>query len=153
MALFFGTFTNKVDSKGRVSVPATFRTALEGQRIHGIVASPSLKHAAVQCAGVDWVDDLDKRISQISFLSDEHDDLTVSLLGDVSQLLFDGEGRIGLPAALATHAQLDGVAAFIGRGRFFEIWEPKALDAHKAAARKRALEKGLTLPPHPDDRK
>jgi len=153
MALFYGTYLNKVDSKGRVSVPAAFRAELDGQRRAGVVAAPSLKHAAVQCAGVEWMDEINRQISQLNFLSEEHDDLTAALLGDTNHLQFDGEGRILLPEALANHAAIDGTAAFIGRGRFFEIWEPKALDAHKAAARKRALEKGLTLPARPDDRK
>jgi DNA-binding transcriptional regulator/RsmH inhibitor MraZ len=36
-------------------------------------------------------------------------------------------------------------AAFAGRGRYFEIWEPKALEAYKAEARKRAAEQQHTL--------
>ena len=40
MALFLDTFVNKIDRKGRVSVPATFRAALDGQAFHGIVALP-----------------------------------------------------------------------------------------------------------------
>jgi MraZ protein len=152
MASFFGTFVNKVDSKGRVSVPALFRVELAGQRFNGIAVMPSLKHPAVQCSGLDFMDDLKRRISQIDLLSEQHDVLSASLIGDTTLLPFDGEGRIVLPTPLAGRAALDGTAAFFGRGSYFEIWEPKALEAHKAAARSRVLEMGLTLPPRQDER-
>lgn len=152
MALFIDTFVNKIDSKGRVSVPATFRASLGTQSFHGIVAMPSLKYRAIQCAGIDWAEELSRRVNQADFLSDEHDDLTAALFGDTKQLPFDGEGRVVLPAVLAGHAGIDGVAAFVGRGPFFEIWEPQALEAYKAEARRRALEKGRTLRPRQDER-
>ena len=53
--------------------------------------------------------------------------------------------RVLLPESLCAHASLNENAAFAGRGRYFEIWEPKALDAYKAEARKRAAEQQRTL--------
>jgi MraZ protein len=151
MALFIDTFVNKIDSKGRVSVPATFRAALGSQSFAGIVALPLHKFPAIRCAGMDWMEQLSRRVNQADLFSEEQDDLTATIFGDTKQLPFDGEGRVMLPAGLASHAGLDGVAAFVGGGPFFEIWEPKALEAHKAEARKRAIEKGRTLRPRPDE--
>lgn len=145
MALFIDTFVNKVDRKGRVSVPATFRAALAGQEFHGVIAFPSFKYRAIQCAGMDWMQSLSKNVSQVDLFSDEHDDLTATLFADAKQLPFDGEGRIVLPPSLAEHAGITEQAAFVGRGPSFEIWEPATLDAYKAEARRRALEKGRTL--------
>jgi MraZ protein len=152
MALFIDTFVNKIDSKGRVSVPATFRAALGSQSFPGIVAFPLHKFRALRCAGMDWMEDLGRNVNRADFLSEEQDDLTATIFGDTKQLPFDGEGRVMLPDALTSHAGLDGVAAFFGRGPFFEIWEPKALEAYKAEARQRALEKGRTLRLRPDER-
>lgn len=146
MALFIDTFVNKVDRKGRVSVPATFRAALSGQAFHGIVAVPSFKYGAVQCAGIDWMQNLGDRLQKVDLFSDPHDDLTATLFPDTKQLAFDGEGRIVLPNGLAAHAGITTLAAFVGRGSIFEIWEPKAFEAYKAEARRRALEQGRTLP-------
>jgi len=150
MALFLDTFINKIDRKGRVSVPAPFRAALGGQTL---VAFPSFKYPAVQCAGLDFMAQLNASMSQVDLFSDEHDDLTATLFADTKQLPFDGEGRIVLPPALAEHAAIGETAAFVGRGPHFEIWEPKAFEAYKAEARRRALEKGRTLRQRPlDDR-
>ena len=152
MALFIDTFVNKIDSKGRVSVPATFRAALGAQTYSGIVALPLHKYRAIRCAGMDWMEQLGRTVNQSDFFSEEQDDLTATIFGDTKQLPFDGEGRIMLPETLTSHARLDGLAAFVGRGPFFEIWEPKALETYKAEARQRALEKGRTLRLHPDER-
>jgi MraZ protein len=145
MALFIDTFVNKIDRKGRVSVPATFRAALAGHPFQGIVAFPSFQLHALQCAGMDWMQSLIEGTKQVDLFSQEHDDLTAALFPDAKQLPFDGEGRIMLPETLCAHAKLSDTAAFAGRGRYFEIWEPKALDAYKIEARQRAAEKQRTL--------
>jgi len=145
MGLFIDTFVNKVDGKGRVSVPASFRAALTGQSYHGIVAMPVFKYPAVLCSGIDFMARLSAEIDQVALFSDEQDDLAHNLFADSKQLPFDGEGRIVLPELLAKHAGIDGSAAFVGRGPNFEIWAPVAFEAHKAAARQRARDKGLTL--------
>jgi MraZ protein len=152
MALFIDTFVNKIDAKGRISVPATFRVALGSQSFHGIVALPSLAYRAIQCAGMDWMEQLGRQVNQADFLSDQQDELTAVRFGDTKQLAFDGEGRVVLPAALTSHANLDGFAAFVGRGPFFEIWEPKALESYKAEARQRVLEKTRAARQRGDER-
>ena len=145
MALFIDTFVNRIDRKGRVSVPATYRQALAQQSYAGIVALPSFKFPSLHCAGIDWMQGLIERMSSVDLFSEAHDDLSVTLFGDAKQLAFDGEGRIVLPPALCQHAGLEESAAFVGRGMHFEIWEPGALERHKAEARKRALAQGRTL--------
>ena len=145
MAVFIDTFVNKIDRKGRVSVPATFRAALAAQPFQGIVAFPSFQLNALQCAGMDWMQSLIEGTQQVDLFSQEHDDLTAALFPDAKQLSFDSEGRIMLPEVLCAHARLGETAAFAGRGRYFEIWEPQALEAHKAEARQRAADKQRTL--------
>jgi len=146
VALFIDTFINKIDRKGRISVPAAYRAALAGQVFQGIVAFPSFKYPAIQCAGMDWMAALTENVGKVDLFSDEHDDLTATLFADAKQLAFDGEGRIMLPESLAKHAAIGETAAFVGRGKTFEIWQPEALEKYKAEARRRALEKGRTLP-------
>jgi MraZ protein len=150
MALFIDTFVNRIDKKGRVSVPATFRAALAtsnalGQNFNGIVALPAFRYDALQCAGIDWLQNLVEQMGKVDLFSDVHDDLSTTLFSDTKQLAFDGEGRIGLPEMLLDHAKLGDEAAFVGRGEIFEIWHPKTFAEHRAEARRRALEKGMTL--------
>lgn len=145
MALFIDTFVNRIDRKGRVSVPATFRAALAGQTFGGIVALPGFRYDALQCAGMDWLQKLTAQMGSIDLFSDVHDDLSMTLFSDAKQLAFDGEGRVVLPEMLVAHAKLGDEAAFVGRGEIFEIWHPATFAEHRAEARRRALEKGMTL--------
>ncbi|HNB26566.1 MAG TPA: division/cell wall cluster transcriptional repressor MraZ, partial [Alphaproteobacteria bacterium] len=88
MAVFIDTFVNKIDRKGRVSVPATFRAALAAQAFQGIVAFPSFKFPALHCAGMDWMSSLIDSTANVDLFSPEHDDLTASLFSDAKQLPF-----------------------------------------------------------------
>ena len=147
MALFLSTTINKVDTKGRVSVPAAFRASLVGQHFHGIAAIPSFKYPAIQCGGMDWMEQLSSGVNAFDFFSDEHDTLTAALFSQTEQLSFDGEGRIILPASLVQHANINKEAAFVGRGPTFEIWEPQAFNTYQNEATKKAAEQRLTLRP------
>lgn len=154
MALFLSTFVNKVDRKGRVSVPATFRAALAGQSFLGIVAYRSFKLPCVEGTGIDRMEEMSGRIDQMAQFSEPYDNLAV-VFSDAQQLPFDGEGRIMLPQALAEHAGIADHAAFVGQGRTFQIWEPERFKTHQDELRERARRQGVTLPPPslPGDRR
>ena len=150
MAVFIGTFENKVDRKGRVSVPSPFRQTLAGQAFQGIVAFRSYRVDAIEACGMDFMEQLNSSVSAIDLFSDTHDDLATTIFADSQQLSFDGEGRVMLPAAFAGHAGISDRAAFVGMGKIFQIWEPEALERHKQEARTRARAHKLTLPLKPD---
>ncbi len=150
MALFLSTFVNKVDKKGRVSVPASFRAALAGQSFSGIVAFRSFKFPALEACGFDAIERLSHSLDSFPLFSTEHDDLAASTLADSRQLPFDGDGRIVLPADLAGHARIGDRAAFVGRGPMFQIWNPEAFERFQEEARARVQKAGATvrLNPH-----
>ncbi len=144
--VFIGTFENKVDRKGRVSVPATFRQALATQSYNGIIAFRSYRADAIEACGMDFIEKLNERVSSYDFFSETQDDLATMIFADSLQLPFDSEGRIILPAPLMEHAGITERAAFVGKGRQFQIWQPAALEDQKAQARARARQQGLTVP-------
>ena len=150
MALFLSTFVNKVDRKGRVSVPAPFRATLASQAFAGIVAFPSFKFPAVEGCGIDRMEEMSTRHDGLGQFSDDHESLAV-IFADAQQLPFDGEGRIVLPPALCEHAGISESAAFVGLGRTFQIWEPERFRRHQEGLRDRARRNGLTLPPRGSD--
>ncbi len=145
MALFVGTVVNKVDRKGRVSVPASFRAALVGQSFAGIVVFPSYKHKALECCAIDFMEQLSLSLYEIDTFSAQQDDLAETIFGEAHQLPFDSEGRIMLPAPLLEHAEIGEMAAFVGRGPRFQIWQPKAREAFAASVRERVLRENPTL--------
>lgn len=145
--LFLSTYTNKVDRKGRVSVPATFRSTLATHRHpNTVILFPSLKDTALDGSGSDYMDDLQNRLSLLDPLSDEHDDLSM-MFADSHQLAIDGEGRIILPEALKEFAQIADEVAFVGRGAMFQVWQPALFAAHRETSRERTRRQRPSLPP------
>lgn len=146
MALFLSTYVNKVDKKGRVSVPALWRTALTGQAFNGIVVFPSFKYRALEASGIDWMADIANRLNDLDQFSEEYDDLR-TILGDARQLAFDTEGRVVLPPDLCEFAGITEEASLVGGGASFQIWSPAEHDAYKTEARNRLRTERRTLPP------
>jgi MraZ protein len=150
--MFLSTYVNKVDRKGRVSVPATFRTALEGQRLHGIVVFPSPRQSALEANSSAYMDELLDRLDTLDKFSDEHDNLQM-LFSLSRELPFDPEGRVILPPDLAQFAAITDSVAFVGVGRNFQLWEPGRFTDYAALVRERAREQGTRIPPLPTRRR
>lgn len=150
MALFLSTFINKLDKKGRVSVPASFRLALTGQTFQGIVAFRSYKFPAIEGMGIDRMQRLSDSVDQLDLFSEAQDDLTATIFADSHMLAFDGDGRVMLPQALLEHAKIQDSVAYVGHGATFQIWNPQAFEAYQYEARKRVQDKQATLKLRPD---
>ncbi|MBI1274614.1 division/cell wall cluster transcriptional repressor MraZ [bacterium] len=139
MALFLSAFTNKIDKKGRVSVPASFRQALVQEIFQGIVAYPSFIHPCVEACSMRRMERLSESIDSLDPYDDARDAFAASILGAATSIPFDGEGRIMLPESLIHAAGIKDEVTFLGKGQLFEIWEPKTCAAHTAKARELAM--------------
>jgi MraZ protein len=148
MPLLVGRYVNKIDRKGRVSVPKPFRDALAEQAsgFAGIYAYPLFKAQAIEACGETFMKQLADSIDDLDMFSEDQDDLASVVLENAHQLPFDPEGRVVLPPELLDHAGISGEALFVGRGARFSIWEPAAFAEHRAGAFSRARERGATLP-------
>lgn len=144
MALFVGRYANRIDKKGRVSVPKPFRDAFEGQAFNGVFVYPLFKFNACEACGEDFMTRLSDSLEDLPMFSDEQDDLSV-ILESAHRLPFDPEGRIALPPEILKATGVTSQALFVGRGRRFHIWEPKAYDANRGRAFDRARARGATL--------
>lgn len=140
MDRFVSTFTNKIDAKGRVSIPAPFRAVIErdGYKLGssgGIYCYPSLDAPALDAGGERLAQKIDGLLAGLQDYSDERDELSVALYGDVQILAIDGDGRIVLPEALRAHAGLDTQVTFVGLGEKFQMWEPGRFAERRDRAR------------------
>ncbi|HQT66772.1 MAG: cell division/cell wall cluster transcriptional repressor MraZ [Rhodospirillales bacterium 20-60-12] len=151
MSQFLGTHQNRLDSKGRVSVPASFRSVLKSGLDSGagqasLILRPSHKHPCIEVWPVGVFEALATGLTGIDLFSEAHDDLAATLYADAFPTEPDKEGRILLPGALVEFAGLSDAVVFMGLGRIFQIWEPAAAERRRAEARERARARGLTLP-------
>jgi MraZ protein len=162
MTHFMGTHQNRLDAKGRVSVPAPFRAALRqngqsdptanGSFGNGnghaaqLVLRPSHQHPCIEAWPLTEFYALAEPLNRLDRFSEEHDDLASTLYADSFIVETDKEGRIVLPDALIAHAGLTEAVVFMGMGRTFHIWEPRAGERHRIEARERTRARRLTLP-------
>ena len=149
MALFLSSHTNKVDTKGRVSVPAAFRATLADQSFQGVVLLPSTKFSALEGFGMSMMQEISDRLDRFDLFSDTQDDLAAAIFAQATPLGFDDTGRIGIPRELLAHAGIGDTALFVGLGNKFQIWNPDAFAARREQAQKHVQSKGLTIPNAP----
>jgi len=146
MPLFLSTHINKVDKKGRVSVPSSFRHALKDQSFQGVVLFRSNNFTCLEGFAYSYMEELGARLDNFDLFSSEQDDLATSIFAEAVQLPLDGDGRIVMPPSLTEYAALDGAAAFVGLGQKFQIWQPEALEARRESARGAVKAQNLTVP-------
>ena len=146
MALFLSTFTNKVDKKGRVSVPASFRASLSMETFQGVVLFKSHTHEALEGFGMSYMSEISERLDNYDLFSAEQDDLATVIFSESMQLPFDGDGRIVLPGTLMEAINVKDQVSFVGLGHKFQIWTPETLAKRKGEARKNVTAQKLTLP-------
>ncbi len=146
MPLFLSTFVNKMDKKGRVSVPAGFRTALSSQSFQGVVIFRATGHYCLEGFDYGTMEELSARLDHFDLFSNQQDDLATTIFAEAVQCPFDGEGRISIPSALLDHAGITDSVTFVGLGRKFQIWSAEKFDARRDAARKNVARENLTLP-------
>lgn len=137
VATFLSTSTNKVDRKGRVSVPASFRNAAATPAFNGIVVRIPLDDKPyIEGEDITYTENFANDLHDNFDLDDEEQmAMATEYLASAEQLQFDPEGRVTLPAYLREYAGIETHAVFVGLGKTFQIWEPKAYEDHKARQR------------------
>lgn len=132
MKAYFGTFFNKLDGKGRVSVPAPYRAVLQARGLTSIAAHRAPIEPYIVAAGLDRFDGLGAQVSD-SFLPKPGNDDAAYVMAELRELPLDGEGRIVLPDEFIAHANLKDQVGFEGQTSYFSLWEPSALQDLKKA--------------------
>ena len=131
---FVGKFLNKIDKKGRVSVPAFWRPKLLGKEFSGIVVQNADAYHAIDGYSQNYLERYQEWLDSKDPLL-ETNEFEATLIFGSSMLPFDQEGRVLLPEHLRKSASLNTEALFVGMGRKFRIWEPKAFNSYESKAR------------------
>ena len=137
MPLFLSTFTNKVDKKGRVSIPSIFRKVLinEDKDCNSIVVYPSFLHPCIEVCSIKKMQEIAEELEEMDIFSEEREAFAMSILGGSMELVMDPEGRIKLSEDLLDIADILDKASFVGKGQRFEIWNPHYLQEHMKKSR------------------
>lgn len=145
MTQFLGTHTNRLDAKGRVSIPAPFRAALRDRKV-GLILRPSHLLPCIEAWPSDDFEALQAPLQRLGLLSQEQADFAATLFADAWPIEADKEGRIVLPEYLKDHAGLSDTVVFMGLGRTFNIWEPEGAARYRLEARTRVATRQAASP-------
>ena len=143
--MFLSSYENKLDKKGRVSVPASFRSHLNSLGYNGFVAYPSFNNEALEACSEDRIEKLSNTIDSLNPFEEKRDYFATSVLSESVSLQFDSEGRVLIAEKLLDHAKIKNSIFFVGLGKTFQIWEPKSFEKFKIVARKKAYQNRSNL--------
>ena len=138
--MFLSNFENKIDKKGRVSVPSTFRSFLNSMGYNGFITYPSFNHSALEACSQDRIEKLSNTIDSLNPFEEKRDYFATSVLSACESLQFDTEGRVSISEKLLNHANIKSTVLFVGLGKTFQLWDPKNFNKFRAFARKKAFQ-------------
>ncbi|MCV3272681.1 division/cell wall cluster transcriptional repressor MraZ [Roseobacter sinensis] len=138
---FRGESRHKVDTKGRVSIPASFRRVIEAADPNWTSGSPpelvivygDHRRSYLECYTMEAIDEVDAKIDALPRGSMERKMLQRLFHGQSFPTSIDETGRLVLPAKLRSKIELEGEAFFIAAGDTFQIWKPETYEAEEAA--------------------
>ncbi|HKM88818.1 MAG TPA: division/cell wall cluster transcriptional repressor MraZ [Xanthobacteraceae bacterium] len=134
MDRFVSHYVFRLDTKGRVSVPAPFRAVLARDGFDGLYCYPALDRPALDAGGNALLGEIEALIIGFPPYSDEREQFSLALYGTSETLKIDGEGRVVFTDTLKTHAGITDAVTFVGLGHKFRIWEPGRFRAELAEA-------------------
>ena len=136
--MFLSTYENKLDQKGRVSVPASFRSYLSNLGYNGVICYPSFNNQCIEAWPQDRIEKISNAIDSLNPFEEKKDYFATSILSESINLQFDSEGRISLTSKLLKHAKIKNSMLFVGQGKTFQIWEPTIFEKFRVTARRKS---------------
>ena len=127
-----------MDSKGRLAVPAPFRTELERRSTEAPVLTLSAECLRLY-AHDDWCTYEESMVNVNSFDPDVEELMRLEISGAFTSKL-DAQGRVLIPPFMREHAQINRDVVLAGVGNFIELWDKTRFDAQIARTQARILE-------------
>ena len=119
--MFLSTYENKLDKKGRVSVPASYRSYLSNIGYNGIICYPSFNNLCIEAWPQDRIEKISNAIDSLNPFEEKKDFFATSILSESINLQFDSEGRVQITIKLLKHARIKNSMLFVGQGKTFQF--------------------------------
>ena len=127
--MFFSTYENALDAKGRLSVPASFRAALGGEQ--DLYVYPATDGSGfLEAGGSALVRKNQKLIRRMNPQSGAGRAFQHAFFTRSARPKMDDAGRVKLPAKLLEAAGITKDVVFAGADDRFRIWAAETFVAH-----------------------
>ncbi|UVC06883.1 division/cell wall cluster transcriptional repressor MraZ [Rhizobium sp. TH2] len=144
MSRFLSSATNRIDAKGRVSVPAPFRTALASLGIEELYCFQDFHFPAINIGGPDLLMRFERQLENLDPFSLEANRISLVVHGGGVFMRLDSEGRLSVTDFIRSHTRIAGEVTFAGRSDYFQLWRPEDFSAAQMAAREELRKRGLS---------
>ena len=120
-------------------MPAQFRSVLQLNGLSDLYALQAIDTAAIDTGGMDLLERYEARLAQDDPFLRSSDDMSFFCHGDGAFLKLDSAGRITVTDFIRDHTGITDHVAFVGRGHFFQMWEPEKFADYRTQVRARLL--------------
>ncbi len=130
--MFRGVNALNLDSKGRMAMPARFRSRLQDDCEGQLVVTVDRDQCLLLYPLPEW-ENIERKLVKLPSLNKTARRLQRLLIGHATEVEMDGNGRLLLPAPLREYAGLEKKVVLIGQGNKFEIWDEGAWNSSREA--------------------
>lgn len=135
MNRFLSHATNRVDAKGRVSVPAPFRSVLQERQIQELYGFQDFVFPAISIGGPELMERFERQLGQLDAFSPEAHQMSLLVHGGGVFMKLDPEGRLMVTDFIRAFTGITTEVTFVGRADYFQLWQPQAFQDAQQAAR------------------
>lgn len=135
MNRFLSHATNRIDAKGRVSVPAAFRTVLQERQIQELYGFQDFVFPAISIGGPDLMERIERQLGGLDGFSQEAHQMSLLVHGGGVFMKLDSEGRLMVTDFIRSFTGITTDVTFVGRADYFQLWQPQAFQDAQQAAR------------------
>jgi MraZ protein len=135
MGRFLSNVTNRIDAKGRVSVPSLFRSVLAERGIQELYCLQDFAFPAISIGGPDLLERYERQIALMDAFSPEANAMSLLVHGGGVFMKLDAEGRLMVTDFIREFTGVTTDVTFVGRADHFQLWQPQAFHEAQAAAR------------------
>lgn len=143
MNRFLSHATNRIDAKGRVSVPSAFRAVLSEAGVRELYCLQDFVFPAISVGGPELLDRFERQMAAEDPFSDAVNQMSLLVHGGGVFLKLDPEGRLMVTDFIRDFTGISTDVTFVGRGDHFQLWEPQAFARAQAEARQGRRHRGL----------
>lgn len=145
MQLFLGTIENKIDIKGRISIPADYRSILKNNTFKGVILYHSFVSKCIEGCTLERMEQMANASDNLDLFSEKQDEINSLIFSDARKLAYDTTGRILIPKDLLNFAEIKDNAIFVGCGKTFQIWNKDLFLNKEKLIREKAKQKHPSL--------
>ena len=129
---FTGEYSNSLDQKNRLNIPAKFRKVLDPVNDRTFVLTRGFDPCLTLYPLEDW-SQVEDQLRKLSSIKGRHRSFVRSITRYATSVQYDSQGRIQIPDALLTYSNISKEASVIGMINKIEIWDPLILSSQDAS--------------------